>query len=512
MAYADPPYPGFAARLYADQPTYAGEVDHAALIASLVDRYDGWALSTGAYALRDLLPLCPPQARVCAWVKPIGVSSKTWGIHNAWEPLIVVAGRSRRPGKRDWLAAQPARGGGDLPGRKPVAFCAWLFEMLGLEPGDQLDDLFPGTGIVSRAFAELSAAPRLDGSRGAVTTPAELLRAASHVTDLGDLGQAESRQDCGVTELGPGNAAQSRVTHRATRTAAASHADLCQEIAGNGATLQYCVADLPDQRDPPEPGGLVLSLFPGIDLLGRGFELAGYVVVRGPDLLFGQDVRNFKLAAGLVDGIIAGPPCQDFSRARRAPPTGNGIAMLAEFVRLVGEGQPSWWLVENVVGVPDVVADGYHVQRFNVRASEFGLAQRRNRRFQFGSRDGVPLHIPRQSVTGRRLTKCAMASEGKRSHRRTWSEFVQLQGLPADFELPGWSLSAKYQAVGNGVPVPMARDLAIAIKRRLVTERVRLCGCECGRAVDGKATYATPACRKRMERQRRRLFSEGPQQ
>src|SRR5690606_29922144 len=69
LAYADPPYPGLARRYYGDQPSYAGEVDHAALIAQLVG-YDGWALSTSAKALRDVLPLCPPAARVAAWVKP----------------------------------------------------------------------------------------------------------------------------------------------------------------------------------------------------------------------------------------------------------------------------------------------------------------------------------------------------------------------------------------------------------------------------------------------------------
>lgn len=148
FAFADPPYPGLAARFYKDQPTFAGEVDHAALIASLVDRYDGWALSTGAYALREVLPLCPAGVRVCAWVKPIGCSSLTFGLHNTWEPLIVAAGRRLRPGKRDWFSAQPARRGGDLPGRKPLAFCAFLFDALGMLPGDVLDDLFPGTGIV----------------------------------------------------------------------------------------------------------------------------------------------------------------------------------------------------------------------------------------------------------------------------------------------------------------------------------------------------------------------------
>lgn len=155
MAYADPPYPGLAAKYYADQPDFAGEVDHTRLISSLAaGGYDGWALSTSTKALRDVLPLCPPRARVCAWVKPIGASPRSFGIHNTWEPLIVVPGRSERPGKRDWLSAQPARHGGTLPGRKPVAFAAWLFGLLGMRRGDQLVELFPGTGIITRAWAE----------------------------------------------------------------------------------------------------------------------------------------------------------------------------------------------------------------------------------------------------------------------------------------------------------------------------------------------------------------------
>lgn len=165
FAYADPPYPGLSSKYYRDEPTFAGEVDHAALIASLeYSGYDGWALSTGAYALREVLPLCPPRARVCAWVKPIGVSSKTNGLHNTWEAVIVVGGRQRPPGRRDWLRAMPARGGGDLPGRKPLAFCAWLFDCLGMQPGDEFVDLFPGTGIVTRCWRELSPTPRGGGS------------------------------------------------------------------------------------------------------------------------------------------------------------------------------------------------------------------------------------------------------------------------------------------------------------------------------------------------------------
>ncbi len=168
FAYADPPYPGTAAKYYRNEPTYAGEVDHRELVASLLQGYDGWALSTSAAGLRDVLPLCPKGARVCAWVKPIGVSGMTFGLHNTWEPLIVVGGRRLRPGFRDWLSAMPARGGGELPGRKPIAFCAFLFRALGMLPGDELVDLYPGTGIVGRSWAELSRRSSSDASRAAL--------------------------------------------------------------------------------------------------------------------------------------------------------------------------------------------------------------------------------------------------------------------------------------------------------------------------------------------------------
>jgi hypothetical protein len=156
IAYADPPYPGRARRYYKNEPTFAGEVDHEALLAKL-QTYDGWALSTAADALRFVLPMCPPEARVGSWVKPIGVSSRTFGAHNTWEPLIYMPARRLRGGVRDWISAQPARFGGSLPGRKPIKFCAWMFSIVGMLAGDDLDDLFPGTGVVARAWRELSA-------------------------------------------------------------------------------------------------------------------------------------------------------------------------------------------------------------------------------------------------------------------------------------------------------------------------------------------------------------------
>jgi hypothetical protein len=37
-------------------------------------------------------------------------------------------------------------------GAKPAAFCWWVFDLLGALPGDELVDLFPGSGGIGRAW------------------------------------------------------------------------------------------------------------------------------------------------------------------------------------------------------------------------------------------------------------------------------------------------------------------------------------------------------------------------
>jgi DNA (cytosine-5)-methyltransferase 1 len=201
--------------------------------------------------------------------------------------------------------------------------------------------------------------------------------------------------------------------------------------------------------------------------------------------------------------VIGGPPCQDFSSLRRSEPTGNGLAMLAEYVRCVECAQPSWWLMENVPGVPDIAPVGYRVQRFDLRANECGLSQQRLRHFQFGSNCDEVLLLnrdARQVVT----EIAALASAGTHSQRRGWAEFCESQGLPPDFDLPSFTLAAKYRAVGNGVPIPMARFVARAIRdARYPADLITLCVCGCGRSVQGgQQTHALAACRKRMQRRR----------
>lgn len=160
FAYADPPYLGMG-KMYASRHPEAMAWDdpetHRALIGRLSDEYpDGWALSLSAPSLRTLLPMCPADARVAAWVKPFASFKPGVRVAYAWEPVIFRGGRKgtrKDPTVRDWVAENIAMQKG-FPGAKPRGFCRWMFEVLGAAPGDALDDLFPGSGAVGFAWAE----------------------------------------------------------------------------------------------------------------------------------------------------------------------------------------------------------------------------------------------------------------------------------------------------------------------------------------------------------------------
>lgn len=167
FAYADPPYPGQAKRWYGDHPEYAGEVDHAELIARLEADYpDGWALSTSSTALQSVLSLCPATVRIAAWhvtnSEPPGnrrsSTVPTW--HKVWEPVIVNGGRADpTPGAlivKNLLTAGNRSGflGGRIAGEKPAAFTRWVQALLGVTPDDEIDDLFRGSGAVREVLAQ----------------------------------------------------------------------------------------------------------------------------------------------------------------------------------------------------------------------------------------------------------------------------------------------------------------------------------------------------------------------
>ena len=148
-AYADPPYPN-RAFIYKDQPDYKGEVDHAALIEKL-KKYDGWALSTSRHALQEVLALCPKGVYVCPWTHTR--NQKARGPANVCEFVIVSPARLLMPGPLDSFVGPGARGGdSNLKGRKPLKFVFWVFRLLGAGKKDELEDLFPGSGMVGRCW------------------------------------------------------------------------------------------------------------------------------------------------------------------------------------------------------------------------------------------------------------------------------------------------------------------------------------------------------------------------
>jgi DNA (cytosine-5)-methyltransferase 1 len=284
---------------------------------------------------------------------------------------------------------------------------------------------------------------------------------------------------------------------------------------------------------------LVLSLFPGIGLLDMAFEQEGFCVVRGPDVLWGGDIRRFHPPAGVFQGVIGGPPCQAFSRLAimvrhngYEPKFGN---LIPEFERCAGEAWPQWWLMENVPAAPVPFVQGYTAVNQVVNNRWFsdgalGAEQNRERRLTFGSGDGralifdvalfehpgfatgvtssdgggvmrgrhavlgdqrqVPVRFAPYrngemkekpfAVTARMCRKgnlrdrvagtdsAGHGGENSKQYVYSLEDACELQGLPRDFtEHMPFRKEAKLKAVANGVPLPMGRAIARAVKRAM---------------------------------------------
>jgi DNA (cytosine-5)-methyltransferase 1 len=241
---------------------------------------------------------------------------------------------------------------------------------------------------------------------------------------------------------------------------------------------------------------LVLSLFPGIGLLDMAFEEEGFCVVRGPDLLWGGDIRRFHPPAGVFAGVIGGPPCQIFSRLRFVNPKagqkqGN---LIPEFERCVAEAAPTWFLMENVDGAPVPVVPGYSVHEQLLRDVWVGGVTNRLRRFSFGTPDGLHLCIETLALHDQEPEPAAYASGGGRTvpialggsgkvkstrlreigyqDRAGLDRALRVQGLPPDFltDAP-FTVAGKHKVVGNGVPLPMGRAVARAVRAATARER-----------------------------------------
>jgi hypothetical protein len=207
FAYADPPYPGTSARYYRHHRDFAGEVDHRRLIDQVVTDFpDGWALSTSARALPSVLSLLQGvDVSVAAWFRRRRPNPTARRPVSSWEPVVFAGGRDasrvdrghascgdRRDASSCAAADASLVDDGDASldagehasivathdvcrwdalicrsgprttdpdrviGAKPAEFAYWMFDLLGARPGDELVDLFPGSGGITRAWRHYS--------------------------------------------------------------------------------------------------------------------------------------------------------------------------------------------------------------------------------------------------------------------------------------------------------------------------------------------------------------------
>ena len=243
-----------------------------------------------------------------------------------------------------------------------------------------------------------------------------------------------------------------------------------------------------------------------------------------------RDVRNLSGARGDfegVTGIIGGPPCQAWSRRNiRQTPDDPRAALLDEYIRIVEEVRPRWFVLENVVTVPKAAKQGvaekaktlgYEVYSACLNAADYGAAQTRRRWIAIGVRGGAslapiapsPARTVRQAFSGIRenwgvmqsspgtLARLAAATadewaamngEYRNMIRLQWdvpaptvcnpkkvymvhpgecrnislAEGAALQGFPPDYIWHG-SETAIAQMIANAMPAEMAAAVAGAI-------------------------------------------------
>jgi len=123
-----------------------------------------------------------------------------------------------------------------------------------------------------------------------------------------------------------------------------------------------------------------------------------------------SDIRVIRGDLGLVDLLLASPPCTDHSPARGAkPPSSAGLDLPWCVWRFAAVFLPRWIVVENVIGMRRwhdyrpflcaLMGLGYRARVCILDAADFGVPQRRRRLYVVCDREAEPPEIaPRVSV------------------------------------------------------------------------------------------------------------------
>jgi DNA (cytosine-5)-methyltransferase 1 len=193
----------------------------------------------------------------------------------------------------------------------------------------------------------------------------------------------------------------------------------------------------------------------------------------------GGNVLRFSPPAGRFDGVIGGPPCQkygglaNFAWRWKVKPE----HLIPEYERCVREAAPAWFLMENVPQAPLPRVDGYEVRDTLLNNRWLGEEQSRARRFSLGTPAGLRLSVSGLVALERLEYEPTLTSAHAGGRPRAKglmkaypsARGLELQGLPPDFFGHNSPLSeqGKRKVLAQGVPLPMGRAIAKAVKAAL---------------------------------------------
>lgn len=184
------------------------------------------------------------------------------------------------------------------------------------------------------------------------------------------------------------------------------------------------------KSEPHSSAPILIDLFCGAGGLSTGLEQAGFRPVLGLDfdkhaiasyaknhpntIAIQRDISEvssddiLRAADGAeIDLIAGGPSCQGYSTHGKRIEDDPRNFLFQQFVRVVKETRPKFFLMENVKGlltyrdgyfkkvIENSFADaGYDVISQVVCAADYGVPQLRHRIVFLGTRTGVPLSLP----------------------------------------------------------------------------------------------------------------------
>lgn len=113
-----------------------------------------------------------------------------------------------------------------------------------------------------------------------------------------------------------------------------------------------------------------------------------------------KDIKNFSLQRGETEVLVSGLPCQGFSTLGKRNLFDDRNYLWIDFLRLIEEGTPTAFLVENVPKfletfhfkkfLSKLKKNGYFVNYGVLNALDFGVAQNRRRAILMGSVNRMP--------------------------------------------------------------------------------------------------------------------------